>query len=154
MPTGWRPADVEQKYSVHKIQDVYHFDKYETRASLALHIWSWVQLLALLLFASYLFAYISVIHTANPYHIYVYGFFIFIHVYAFTDLMDRNSTSWISEGFKSVLGFYFLWSQGSWFGSNSWITNTIVVYLLTSLTVTLYFVSRHSKEDRVSTKLA
>ncbi len=154
MPTGWRPADVEQKYSVHKIQDVYHFDKYETRASIALHIWSWVQLLALLLFASYLFAYISVIHNDNPYHIYVYGLFIFIHVYAFTDLMDRNSTSWISEGFKTLLGLYFLWSQGSWFGSSSWITNTIVVYLLASLTVTLYFVSRHIKEDRVSTILA
>jgi alkylglycerol monooxygenase len=31
MPTGWRPADVAEKYPVYKIEDVYNFEKYATR---------------------------------------------------------------------------------------------------------------------------
>ena len=29
MPTGWRPADVAEKYPVFKINDVYHFENGE-----------------------------------------------------------------------------------------------------------------------------
>src|SRR6185503_10305211 len=50
MPTGWRPEDVKAKYPVYKIDDVYNFEKYESKASLALHIWSWVQMIVILLF--------------------------------------------------------------------------------------------------------
>ena len=92
MPTGWRPLDVEKKYPVHKINDVYHFDKYDTKASLGLHIWSWLQLLAMLVLTSYLFAHIAEIHRANTYQIYIYGLILFIDVYAYTELMDRNPT--------------------------------------------------------------
>jgi alkylglycerol monooxygenase len=30
MPTGWRPADMEEKYPVYKIEDIYNFQKYDT----------------------------------------------------------------------------------------------------------------------------
>jgi hypothetical protein len=58
-----------------KLDDVYHFDKYDTKASLGLHIWCWLQMVALLLFISYLFANIAQI--GNP------GFFYLwrIHFY-------------------------------------------------------------------------
>ncbi len=76
-PTGYRPADVAAKYPVYKIDDVYHFDKYDTKTSAALNVWSWIQLLALLLSVSYLFGNISVINKLDPSYIFWYGGFYF-----------------------------------------------------------------------------
>mgnify|MGYP000179495757 CR=1 FL=1 len=50
MPTGWRPADVEAQYPVAKIEDVYDFEKYDTNETKGLVLWSYIQLVALLLF--------------------------------------------------------------------------------------------------------
>lgn len=155
MPTGWRPLDVEKKYPVHKINDVYHFDKYDTKASLGLHIWSWLQLLAMLILTSYLFAHIAEIHRANTYQIYIYGLILFIDVYAYTELMDRNPTAWIAEGLKCILGLYIIWIQGDWFLSDRfgvWIKYAVAIYLVGSLLVTLYFVVKHNKEDSAPVK--
>lgn len=155
MPTGWRPLDVEKKYPVHKINDVYHFDKYDTKASLGLHIWSWLQLLAMLVLTSYLFAHIAEIHRANTYQIYIYGLILFIDVYAYTELMDRNPTAWIAEGLKCILGLYIIWIQGDWFLSDRfgvWIKYAVAIYLVGSLLVTLYFVVKHNKEDSAPVK--
>jgi len=44
MPTGWRPADVIDKYPVYKISDVYHFEKYNPKSSTSMSIWCWLQL--------------------------------------------------------------------------------------------------------------
>jgi hypothetical protein len=85
MPTGWRPADVESKYPVYKIEDVYHFEKYHAKESTLLLVWSWVQLVILLLMVSYLFA--NIAYIGNP-TIFLYGAFVFLFVYAFTELMD------------------------------------------------------------------
>jgi hypothetical protein len=102
MPTGWRPDDIVESDPVHKILDVYHFEKYDTKASMGLHIWAWVQLFILLLMASYLFGNISMMNTANPFYIYLYGFILFLDVYAYSELMDRKTSAWIFEGIKCI----------------------------------------------------
>ncbi|MFN4284791.1 MAG: sterol desaturase family protein [Lacibacter sp.] len=150
MPTGWRPADVAAKYPVYKIEDVYHFEKYDTRASKELHIWCWVQLLAILLFISYLFGNIARINAANSTHIYLYGAFIFLCVYALTDLMDRNRTALLWEMIKNGLGVAFLLRQQDWFGSSSIhpaLPYLVGGYFVVSTAVTIYFVQRHYRED-------
>ncbi len=151
MPTGWRPADVAARHEVYKIGDVYHFEKYDTKASTALQTWTFIQLVVLLLFTSYLFANIAAINKLNPWHIYLYGLFLFVFVYAFTELMDRNPKAWIPEGLKALLGASFLIAQGDWFLATSlWsmIPGVLAGYLGISFAVTMYFVRRHSKEDR------
>ena len=77
MPTGWRPADVEQKYPVDKIDNVYSFEKYDPETSIYLSVWIWIQLIALLLFVSYFFANIAIVGSPN---MFIYGAFIFIFV--------------------------------------------------------------------------
>jgi len=153
MPTGWRPEDVAEKYPVPKINDVYHFDKYDTKASLGLHVWCWVQMVALLLFISYLFANIAQI--GNP-GFFIYGGFIFIFVYALTELMDRHIWSIFWEFAKAVLGFYIIYSSKGWFGSSAeipWLSILIAGYLVVSLPVTLWFAVKHYREDlRVATE--
>jgi alkylglycerol monooxygenase len=151
MPTGWRPADVAEKYPVYKIEDVYQFDKYDTKASAALHVWSWVQLLMVLLFTSYLFGSIASINQLDKTYIYVYGGFIFLSIYACTELMDRNRYAIVWETLKNALGILLIYRQGDWFGASSWVTGIQYIltgYFILSTVVTAYFVIRHYKEDQ------
>lgn len=151
MPTGWRPADVSEQNQIYKIEDVYQFDKYDTRASLRLHIWSWIQFVVLLLLTSYLFAHIAPINKNNAYAIYLYGLFLFVDVYAFTELMDRSPKAWIPEGIKLVLGLYILFSQNDWFLGNQFSPGLpffVGVYLVISFVITVFFVVKHAMEDR------
>ena len=147
MPLGWRPADVAEKYPAYKINDVYHFEKYNPRASTALHVWCWIQLVALLLFISYFFGNIATI--GAPAMI-VYGGFIFLFVYAMTELMDRHAWAFFWELVKCIFGLYTLNSTGDWFGAASqysWILPVLGGYFLTSLAVTAGFVFKHYRED-------
>ncbi len=154
MPTGWRPIDVMERFKINKIEDVYHFQKYDTRASRGLHIWAWIQLTALLLIVSYLFSNIAAINKSNAWDIYWYGLFVFVMVYAFTDLMDRSKYALFAESSKCILGLSFIWSQGSWFLASSWITNLIAIYLIISLLVTFLFVWKHYAEDKIETLIS
>jgi sterol desaturase/sphingolipid hydroxylase (fatty acid hydroxylase superfamily) len=145
--TGYRPADVTEKYPVYKIEDVYAFNKYAPTASVGLHAWSWIQLIVILLLISYLFGNIARIGSPNMFY---YGGFIFISVYAFTELMDRNPYAIIWETFKNVLGIVIIYIQGNWFGANTffpWINYLLVGYFITSIVITGWFVYSHKKED-------
>lgn len=151
-PTGYRPADVIERYPVSKIENVYNFEKYEPVSSPALRAWAWVQLFIMLLFTSYLFGQIASIKSLNPSYIFWYGGFLFISVYSLTDLMDRNSTAVIAEGIRLLLGGAFLINQHDWFGINhfwqpAWYF--IGAYLLLSFIITAWFVWKHYREDQL-----
>lgn len=153
MPTGWRPADVAEKYPVQKINDVYHFEKYDTKASTSLHVWAWVQLTMVLLFISYLFGTIAQVNALDSSFIFWYGGFVFVMIYALTDLMDRNKTAILFEAIKCLLGLYFIYTQKDWFGITAyatWMPYVIGVYLLVSLVITGWFVMKHAREDHLS----
>jgi alkylglycerol monooxygenase len=146
MPTGWRPADVEKKYPLHKINDVYEFKKYATAESKPLLIWIWVQLIVLLLLVSYLFANIALIGMPG---IFLYGAFIFLYVYAFTELMDGNKFALLWEIIKSISALSLLFFMGDWFGSDEFstiISYGLVEYFGVSSFVT-FWVIRQKKEQ-------
>ncbi|MEP6950480.1 MAG: sterol desaturase family protein [Ginsengibacter sp.] len=140
MPTGWRPVDVAQKFPVYKIEDVYNFEKYSTKYSAALLTWSWVQLAALLITISYLFANIAAIGTPG---IFVYGFFIFLTVYAYSELMDRNRYALFWEAVKNIFGCAVIYKTGDWFGASVFfpgINYSIIAWFIISTFVTAWFV--------------
>lgn len=150
-PTGYRPADVAEKYPVYKIEDVYHFNKYAPKASKGLHAWCWVQLLMILFFISYLFGNIALINQLDSSYIYWYGGFIFLSVYAMTELMDRNPYAIFWEAARSGLGLAFLFNQQDWFGATNFLSPVVYLlatYFVISLLTTAYFVARHKKEDQ------
>ena len=139
MPTGWRPADVAEKYPVYKIEDVYHFKKYDSTLSPLMKAWLWFQLIALLLFISYLFGNIAAIGSPG---MFIYGFFIFTFVYALSELMDNNSYAWAWELLKAITGIAIIFYSGDWFLTNNFnpvIKYWVAAYLLFSLMVTFYF---------------
>lgn len=148
-PTGWRPADVEEKYPLHKIENPYSFQKYQTTVSQSMHVWVWVQLLAILGLISYLFAQISVIGSPNMFY---YGAFIFLSIYALTELMDKNPFALFWELLKNLLAIYWIFNTGDWFGISQlmgsvWV-NVILVYLAISTVVTSYFVFTEIKTEK------
>ena len=139
MPTGWRPADVEAKYPVYKIEDVYDFEKYNTVYSKAFLVWTWIQVVMLLLFVSYLFGNIASIGMPQ---IFVYGGFLFVFVYAFTELMDGQQYAFVWEALKTILGIGILFYYGDWFGlENTFNASSFIVlgYLLLSLGISIWF---------------
>jgi len=141
MPLGWRPNDVLEKYPVYKIDDVFHFEKYNTPASPLMKSYLWFQLFSMLLIVSYLFGNVASIGHTN---IFIYGGFIFVQVYALTELMDRNKNAWILESIKNIAAIYWIFHFGDWFGSNSistLIAPALIVYFMFS-TIAVYYFSK------------
>ena len=141
MPLGWRPNDVIEKYPVYKIKDVYHFEKYNTPASPLMKSYLWFQLFSMLLIVSYLYGNVASIGHTN---IFIYGGFIFVQVYALTELMDRNKNAWILESLKNIAAIYWIFHFGDWFGSNSLstlIAPAMIVYFMFS-TIAVYYFSK------------
>ncbi|MEO8765822.1 MAG: sterol desaturase family protein [Ginsengibacter sp.] len=153
MPTGWRPGDVAEKFPVYKIEDVYNFEKYATRHSAALLTWSWIQLAGLLMTTSYLFANIATIGTPG---IFIYGGFIFLTVYAYSELMDRNRYALFWELIKNIYGWSIIYKTGDWFGASHvfpGIDYSIIAWFIVSSIVTTWFVFiefKHGKTFSVS----
>ena len=139
-PTGWRPENFEDKYPVQKIKDVYAFDKYNSSHSKKLVYWSVVQALLTLLFVSYLFNNIAAIGMPN---IFIYGAFLFLTVYSYTELMDTRSSALFWEGLRLLFGTAIILRLGDWFGLNGFTpygNYAIIGYLLFSSLATVYFV--------------
>lgn len=154
-PTGYRPADVEARYPVAKITDVYHFEKYDTRSSPAFNAWCWFQLVMTLLFISYLFGNIARINALDSAYIFWYAGFVFVTVYALTDLMDRNPSAMIAEIVRGGLGFYFLYTQGDWFGATGYFSGIPYIlgaYFIFSIAITGWFALKHAREDKWATE--
>lgn len=136
MPLGWRPSDVVNAYPIYKIEDVYNFNKYETNVSKSLKIYLWFQLFSLLLIVSYLYGHIASIGSPD---IFIYGAFIFLHIYSLTDLMDGNRKIWMLETIKNGTCIGWIIQSGDWFGSDQ-VSPAIATSLQIYFTVTVFLV--------------
>lgn len=147
MPTGWRPADVAALHPVNKIEDVYNFEKYHTKnTSTVLSAWVWIQLIVLLLLVSYLFGNIAKIGSPQ---MFLYGAFIFVYVYAYSELMDGNKYAIVWEMTTALAGIGFVIYFGDWFGANKlfpWISSFLVFYFILATAVTGWLVYSSSKQ--------
>ena len=149
-PTGWRPENFEEKYPVTKISNVYSFDKYGTQYSKILMYWSVVQLFVTLGLVSYLYLSIARIDIQ---HIFVYGTFIFISVYSYTELMDSNNYSLFWESIRFAFGIGIITYFGNWFEIDTLIpfgTYLVMGYLTLSLIINIYFVSSGFKSEKLA----
>ena len=140
MPTGWRPADVEKAYPVYKIEDIYHFEKYNPTHSKTLQTWSVVQMILVLFYVTWLFANLAEIGSPG---IFLYGLFLFLVIYAMTELMDGNRYAPLWEGLKSAFAVWLVIQQGGgWFGAEKYsglIPSIIIGLQLLGIALSLYF---------------
>lgn len=145
MPLGWRPADVAKNYPVNKIEDVYHFEKYNPKLTKGMLIWSFGQLIALLFLLSYLFGNLATIGAPG---IFYYGGFVFLTVFAYTELMDRNPNAWAWELLKVAYALYFVVNSGDWFELNKFLPGSVYIfvgYLVISAFFSVWFSLRKEK---------
>jgi alkylglycerol monooxygenase len=137
-PTGWRPADVEDKYPlINKITDPYSFEKYNPLASSNLVIWTWIQFLATFGFLLFFYGNIGKLGVPN---MFIYGGFLMLTIYAYSELMDRNPNAIWWELLKNVSGFVLIFALGNWFGGSHNQTVLVGIYLIVSMIGTTYFV--------------
>ncbi len=130
-PTGWRPADVAANYPVYKIDDPYHFEKYNPEVSNRLQVWSWAQFVITFLF---LMVFFKAVPEMDLTQLFLYGFFLFFSVYAYTELMDKNPKSFWQEMLKNGFGLFLYIQHGGWF----WVKENASAF---DLLIPVYFVS-------------
>ena len=139
MPTGWRPADVRKMYPVPIIEDVYHFNRYQTRASFAFKGYAIFQMLAnliLLLFMFYNFSNIGIDGLL------LFGSFVFVGIYGYTTLMDRQGYAVWIEIVRGLAGLLLIFLSGDWFGINEYLSTAsmvVALYFVVTIVAGIYF---------------
>jgi hypothetical protein len=139
MPTGWRPEDVARKYPREIIEDVYHFERYQTPASSSLKAYAIFQMVFTLLMLLFMFYNYSAIGFDG---LLFFGAFVFLGIYGYTTLMDRaKSAAWI-ESIRGVGGIVLIWVTGDWFGLNTllpWGSYIVALYFAITIIGGYYF---------------
>jgi alkylglycerol monooxygenase len=147
-PTGWRPENFDEKYPVNKIDNVFDFEKYGTLNSKKLVYWSIVQVLVTLLFVTYLFDNIAKIGLPN---IFIYGLFILVTIYSYTELMDKSRFAIFWEVLRFIIAIVIIAYYGDWFGLNHVFSGSnyiILSYLSISFLISIYFVTIDFKTNQ------
>ena len=146
MPTGWRPKDVEQRFPLNKIDDPYKQIKYKTKNSSIVLAWSWVQHIIAGAMMFHLFAIMDI--NSPSLLDYLYGIFLFAHIFSFTSRLDRSSYALFVELCKMMLGFYLLYIQDNiWFNLSEVFSIFIIAYLIVSFFLNANF---HFRQNLVS----
>ncbi len=139
MPTGWRPADVAEKYPLEYTKDPYNREKYKTDASMALLMWSWAQLIISIALMYYLLVNIADFQFAD---VVLFATFLMVSIFAYTTLMDGHRYALPAELFKLGTGIILLYAINDWAAVSSALPAMniiLIVYLIISLGMTLYF---------------
>jgi alkylglycerol monooxygenase len=140
MPTGWRPADVKERFPVSIVEDFSVFKKYETYPSQPLLLWSWVQLGVTLALMFYLFNRIAEVTFGE---MLIYGGFLFVSVFSYTTLLDKTRWALATEAVRAAFGLALIWWQnGDWFGLYQLLPAAVfglAFYFLLSLGMVAYF---------------
>ena len=108
MPTGWRPADVAERFDRPIIEDVYAYEKYDPKSTLLRRVVVFAQFVLAISLLFYFFALFS--ELSNTYRLYA-GALIFLMVMGYSSLMDGSRWALAFEALRIafVIGLY-LWS--------------------------------------------
>jgi alkylglycerol monooxygenase len=87
MPTGWRPADVAQRFERPIIEDVYTYQKYDPKSTPVRNAVVFAQFLLAISLLLYFFAHFSELNTSDRLFS---GGLIFVMVMTYTSLMDAS----------------------------------------------------------------
>ena len=139
MPTGWRPADVIEKYPIVGIDDVYNFKKYSSDSSFEMKAYAIFQLLTHTILLLYMFSNFETIGFPNLFYM---AAFIFIGIFAYTSIMDQQNYGAFIEVVRGVVGLGFIYLTNDWFGLKQHLEVGVVLiflYFIISIISALYF---------------
>ncbi len=149
MPTGWRPSDVKEKYPITIIEDVYHFKRYKTVASIRLKAYVIFQMLFSVLLLLFMFYSYSAIGFDG---LLLFGAFVFVGIYGYSSLMDRSRVAVFIEVARGLFGIGLIVYTGGWFGLDSFLPFgklLMVVYFMVTIISGIYFTYFEKEEEDV-----
>lgn len=138
-PTGWRPEGFEERYPVAKILDPYNFEKYKTEFSLNARVWIWFQFFITLGFLTIMFYYFGKFDLIG---LLIYGLFVALNIYAYTELMDKNPDFLLFEIAKNLFGMAVILFTNFWlpiFEILPILKIIFLTYMIVSSVVSIYF---------------
>jgi alkylglycerol monooxygenase len=152
MPTGWRPADVEQSHPVFYVKDVRHFEKFQPDYSKRFVRWNYIQVSGNFMLMSFLFFNIGQLK-GNHQYLY-YGFFLLYSIFSFTSLMDKKFYGMVLECVKVLIAAFIVYRRGDWFGLDQfWATGSVFVlayFALGAFAAVYFYFWEFRKNERVS----
>jgi len=153
MPTGWRPEDVKKKYPIASSNSA-SFNKYRTEPSKELQIWSWVQLIVLIMMVFHMLGQFTQIGFPD---LFIYGAFLFLVVYSYTTLMDKNKNALWLELIKSLIGIAIIMNTGTWFNLEQILpfgSSVVFAYQIISVIIVAYFVRSEIRTSELKVSLS
>jgi sterol desaturase/sphingolipid hydroxylase (fatty acid hydroxylase superfamily) len=118
MPTGWRPADVAEKYPLFTIQKMSELKKYDPGYSKWFVNLGFLHIHMLFLLVLFLFFRFGEISETDAL---INGIFLLLAIFGFTSLLDKKQYGVISMLLVSVGIVVFSLVKGDWFGLNSFV---------------------------------
>lgn len=141
MPTGWRPADVAEKYPLSLIEDVYGFERYTTHTSVNFQIYAVFQMLSVLgLFLMMIYGF----ENLSSSEILLFSLYLGVSIYGYSDLLDLKFSGFVIELIRTGFGFWLLGNLEHWKGLYNLFVpfNTLLVsYLVLTLIGTIFVTS-------------
>ena len=145
MPTGWRPADVKEKFPLLEISNPAKQLKYNTNNSNWMFAYSWTQLVITHML---LFHLLIVFSSHSNIMNYLYAGVLLLSVFSFTSILDNNNYAFIAEFIKSILFFVLLYIQDFfWYGLEGLMVYILITYIICSLLLT-YYLQNNEKNNR------
>ncbi len=147
MPTGWRPADVEKKYPLKAIEDVYKYKKYRPELTFETKAWCWIQ--ATVTFGIMLYMFVNFKDIGFP-NVFYMGAFIYLSVYNYSSLMDKSKYTWLTSLLHSGVGLSIILITNDWFELTHYsiaLVYALATFYLLSFFITLYFYKREIQSD-------
>ena len=140
MPTGWRPKNVELEYPIHVIGDPKKQNKYCTKSSTFLLIWTWMQLLVTFFLMFHLFI---VMENIGNIMIVLYAILILSNVFSFSSLLDGKNYAIIGEIIKIGIIIYVVTIYGyNWYGLRGIYYFIFITYFSLSALLSYFFLTK------------
>jgi sterol desaturase/sphingolipid hydroxylase (fatty acid hydroxylase superfamily) len=139
MPTGWRPADVAEKYPFDDVltgDRVYQQEKYDSRAPTSVLAFSWLQFVIAQLLMVYLFSHLADIGVQLGL---TFGIYLFLTLFSLTSLLDKSYLALAAEALRLVTAAVAILVYDGWFGLEQYVPAAgylILGYSLASLIAT------------------
>jgi len=149
MPTGWRPDDVKNINPLLEVKNPNEQIKYKTNNPPYLIAWSWFQhaFAGLLMFHFFIF-----MNSERLLLNYMYAFFLMLHIFSFTSLLDLSKYSIAAEFIKFLLGIFILYHSGNlmWFDLDGLYAVGMQVYFILSFIFTFIFFNLEFKKQKTT----
>ena len=149
MPTGWRPADVNERFPIDGVlsgEAVKRQRKYNSRPSNLMLGFSWMQFVVAQLLMIQLFTNLGDLGIERSL---TFGIFLFLTLFSLTSLLDKSKLAIAAEVLRLITAIVVIITYGGWFGLENYfqgIAWVMMVYSGLCLMVSVWLLPGKEKE--------